>query len=64
MSLEVQGLQRRPGRWPVEGVAEEDWCRHTGGTGTVDTVGIVAFAGSTPCKIWSAEATKLAKKAP
>lgn len=44
--------------WPVEveEVAEEegDWCRHTGGTGTVagtvDTVGIDAFAGSTLCK--------------
>lgn len=33
---------------------EEDWCRHTGGTdtvaGTVDTVGIDAFAGSTLSK--------------
>lgn len=35
---------------------EEDWCRHTGGTdtaaGTVDTVGIDAFAGSTLNKTW------------
>lgn len=59
-SLGVQWLWWRPGAvyWPVEveEVAEEegDWCRHTGGTGTVagtvDTVGIDAFAGSTLCK--------------
>lgn len=55
MSLGVQWLRWRPVSvwWPVaaEEVAEEDWCRHTGGTGTVagtaDTVGIDAFAGST-----------------
>lgn len=47
--------------WPVVVVEvaeeEEGWCRHTGGTdtvaGTVDTVGIDAFAGSTLCKTWS-----------
>lgn len=38
--------------WQVEVVVEEeDWCRHTGGTGTVagtaDTVDTDAFAGST-----------------
>lgn len=37
----------------------EDWCRHTGGTGTVagtvaGTVDIDAFAGSTLCKTWRA----------
>lgn len=50
--------------WPVEveevAEEEEDWCRHTGGTGTVagivvGTVGIGAFAGSTLCKTWSAD---------
>lgn len=52
---------RRPGPvWWMVGAAEEeeDWCRHTGGTGTaagiVDTVGIDAFAGSTLCTTWSA----------
>lgn len=60
MSLAVRWLWWKPvpAWWPVqvEEVAEEeeDWCRHTGGTGTVagtvDTVGIDAFAGSTLCK--------------
>ena len=64
MSLGVQGLRWRPVPvwWPVVVVEvaeeEEGWCRHTGGTdtvaGTVDTVGIDAFAGSTLCKTWSA----------
>lgn len=54
-----QGVRERwlrlvPAWWPVEEVVVvEDWCRHTGGTGTaagtVDTVGIDAFAGSTLC---------------
>lgn len=45
--------------WQVaaEGVGEGDLCRHTGGTGTVagtvDTVDIDAFAGSTPYKTLS-----------
>ena len=59
MSPGVQGLCWRllPEWWHVEEgevAGEEDWCRHTGGTGTVagtvDTVGIDAFAGSTLCK--------------
>lgn len=60
MSLGVQWLWWRPVPvwWlvVVEEVAEEEegWCRHTGDTGTVagtvDTVGIDAFAGSTLSK--------------
>lgn len=47
-----------PGWWQVEVVVGEgDWCRHTGGTGTVagtvDTVDTDAFAGSTLYKTWS-----------
>lgn len=54
MSLVVQGLwwKQVPVWLPVEAevVVVEDWCRHTGGTGTVagtvDTVGTDAFVGS------------------
>lgn len=57
MSLEAEGPWERPVLWWMVAVMEEeveDWCRHTGGTGTVvgtvDTVGIDAFAGSTLCR--------------
>ena len=61
MSLGVQGLWWRLASewWLVEAeeVAEEDWCRHTVGIGTVagivDTVGTDASAGSTLSKTWS-----------
>ena len=58
-SLGVQDLWWRPvSLAEAEEVGEEDWCRHTGGTGTVagivaGTVGIGAFADSTLCKTWS-----------
>ena len=58
MSPAAQVLWWRPVLWPVEVEevveGEGDWCRHTGGTGTVagtvDTVDTDAFAGSTLSK--------------